>query len=125
MGATIERSCPKCAYRRELAEGVGLNGRNKNMIRTLFSEEELKPFEEAVEKEILERYEVRQEVGFCENCHDIESVAVLVFTVSGEKEKIIRKSCPKCQGALSFQGKENVCPRCGTKLKVKEIGMWD
>lgn len=125
MGRTVERSCPKCSYRKELPEGTGMNGRNKKLIRSIFKESELESFERAVQNEKTVRYELCQETGFCERCQDLFSVAAFRYSVNGEKEKVIRKECPRCQGALSFDEKADSCPRCGTKLNILKKGLWD
>lgn len=125
MGITVERSCPKCAYRKEFQEGAGMHARNLSRIRAVFSEKELEAFEKALQEKRVGQYELIQETGYCDTCKELETTVLLKYDVDGTQGKTIQKGCTECGKELLFQGKENICPRCGAVMLKKTIGFWD
>lgn len=125
MGVTVERICPKCAYKKELPEGTGINGRNLKLIRKIFSEEDLKPFEQSLQDGKVKHYVLRQVTGYCETCRDFYSVPVLTYKEGNRELKIKKKKCSVCHNVLQFSEKVHECPRCGAELEVRETGLWD
>lgn len=124
MGITVKRSCPRCAYQKVLQEGAGIRARNLSMIRILFTEEELAEFEKAIQENENVEYEVRNRAGFCKHCKEVEVVTELTYSVK-DHIRTIQKKCPKCHETLCFDEKETICPKCGAKMKVQTVGMWD
>ena len=125
MGTMIERRCPKCGYQKTFPEGVGMNGINLRMIRTVFSSEELAVFSKKLEEKKVTSYQMLGRTGYCERCNSIENVSVLCYTDEEGKEMETQKKCPSCQMPLSFSEKAAICPRCSNPLEQKEIGYWD
>jgi len=125
MGIIENWHCPTCGYEKELSIGSGFMGCNLGIIEELFSEEKLDLFLKLLEEEKISTYVMQQDVVFCNDCKDFESVTSLHYTTQDEKETIVRNGCPKC-GGNSFELKSTeYCPKCNDKLQKDESGLWD
>lgn len=125
MGIVIEQRCSKCGYIKTFQEGAGMRAINLQLIKQVFSCDELAVFLQKLEEGKVKSYQLVERIGYCENCHSIENVGVLCYTDDEGNELEIQKNCPSCQKPLSFSEKASICPRCSIPLERKEIGHWD
>ncbi|MDR2570906.1 MAG: hypothetical protein LBD23_11545 [Oscillospiraceae bacterium] len=122
MGQMFDLSC-KCGYKKEVSLGEGLMAINLDFIRRIFDPDELTDFENAIANGACD-YSFGQRIAYCSSCKDIENVTVLRYVEDGNTN-IVCKPCQKCDSEVTLQGELGNCPLCGTKMTMKETGMWD
>lgn len=126
MGEIIRYHCT-CGYDVELSVGSGLNARNKNIIQSIFSEEELREFLSLDEVKGLISYELRNELAVCQTCKQLITVPCLHYRIESEEECSMLGKCPQCMNEVSIlsEMEDVLCPHCENHMKMDKVGYWD
>lgn len=126
MGEIIKYNCP-CGYSQEFSVGVGMMGMNMMMIQNVFPDDILADFIKEKEKENIETFINKNQLGLCTNCHTLVAVPHLQYTLKDGSEKHIIGSCPDCGKEFSLINNPDdvCCPKCGKIMTSETVGHWD
>lgn len=124
MGEIYKLSC-KCGYKKELNTGGGLASCTINTVNRVFSEEKRKDFDIYYKNNDVQNFSVENELSYCDKCKEIMSIAVLKIQLINNINFAIAKDCPVCGNKIRIINNFSICPKCGRKIAMKEIGNWD
>jgi hypothetical protein len=124
MGDIYKLSCT-CGYAKELNVGGGLASCNVNMINKVFSEDRRAKFDTYLKNNEIQSFLIENEISVCEECKEVMTIAVLRIQLTNNRKLEIVNDCPLCGNKAHIINYLAVCPKCGRKINVKEIGHWD
>ena len=124
MGQIYNFKC-NCGYKKTAAIGEGKTGMMLEVIREMFSSDELSEFEETLKGSMPNYYHGKM-LAYCFACRELMSAQKLRY-VAGGMTKIIIKPCEICGEPLHpCDTRITVsCPVCADTLSAEEAGLWD
>lgn len=126
MGEIRKYTC-ECGYETELPVGVGMMGMNMQAIQRVYPEDMLTDFLKEKEKENIESYVNKNQLGICTHCNTLVIAPNLTYTLKDGTEKQLIGTCPECGKEFSpVSDMDDVhCPKCGKKMASETAGRWD
>lgn len=124
MGQIYNFKC-NCGYEKTAGIGEGRTGMMLEVIREIFSSQELLEFEETL-KGPAANYCHGQTLAYCYACKELIGAQKLRYVADG-MTKIIIKPCEACGDPLyPCDTKITVnCPVCADTLSAEAAGLWD
>lgn len=126
MGEIRKYNC-SCGYSQELPVGVGMSGMNMLAIQRVFPEDILAEFLKEKEKDNVETYVNKNQLGICTHCQTLVVSPHLQYVLKDGSEKHIMGTCPDCGKEFSpIHNPDDVCcPKCGKTMTSETAGHWD
>ncbi|SFR83720.1 hypothetical protein [Anaeromicropila populeti] len=125
MGEMYNANC-SCGLDMTFSIGEGLNAHNRNFINKLLKKQDVETFNEAYESGFVKLFKVENVPYLCEDCKRFGTTFRFTYELhSGETIQLVGK-CSMCNKPVRILTKDTMlCPRCGQKINMEEVGHWD
>lgn len=128
MGQRYIFTCDACNYQKDVQVGVGINGRNPDVISRCLRGDDALRWKALYEQGDMADFGLSQHLCHCKNCEElVETLEVDIHMKGGERIMLGRR-CPVCGGSVDDMDYQSgiQCPKCKNhELSKRLIGFWD